>query len=132
MIGEVELPIKMGPHVFPITFQVMDIDPAYSCLLGRRWIHAAGAVTSTLHPKMKFVINNKLVIISSEENFIINQLSSFWYIEDDDDALETSFQALEIANAMFVEVKDHSENSSLSFASLKSAESVVESGCPVG
>ncbi|XP_050920042.1 uncharacterized protein LOC127137643 [Lathyrus oleraceus] len=28
---------------------VMDINPAYSCLLGRPWIHAAGAVASTLH-----------------------------------------------------------------------------------
>lgn len=34
VIGEVDLPICIGPHVFPITFQVMDIVPAYSCLLG--------------------------------------------------------------------------------------------------
>jgi hypothetical protein len=49
VVGEVELPMQIGPHVFPINFQVMDINPAYSCLLGRPWIHAAGAVTSTLH-----------------------------------------------------------------------------------
>lgn len=40
---------------------------------------------------MKFVVNNKLVIVSSEEDFIINQLSSFRYIEADEDALETYF-----------------------------------------
>lgn len=42
VIGEIELPIKIGPQIFQILFQVMDINPAYSCLLGRPWIHAAG------------------------------------------------------------------------------------------
>ena len=110
----------------------MDINPTYSCLLGRPWIHAAGAVTSTLHQKMKFVVNNKLVSVSGEEDFIISQLSSFRYIEADEDALETYFQALEIANAILAEVKDHVEKASLSFASLKSANSAVESGGPAG
>ncbi|XP_050875287.1 uncharacterized protein LOC127078916 [Lathyrus oleraceus] len=52
VIGEVELPIFIGPHIFLITFQIMDINLAYSFLLGRPWIHAAKAVTSTLHQKM--------------------------------------------------------------------------------
>ena len=49
VIGEVDLPIHIGPHLFQITFQVMNIIPTYSCLLGRPWIYEAGAVTSTLH-----------------------------------------------------------------------------------
>ncbi|KAI5445748.1 hypothetical protein KIW84_013834 [Lathyrus oleraceus] len=52
--GEVELPVKIGPQVFKSTFYVMDIQPAYNCLLGRPWIHAVGAVTSTLHQKLKY------------------------------------------------------------------------------
>ncbi|XP_050878486.1 uncharacterized protein LOC127082296 [Lathyrus oleraceus] len=42
VIREVELPILIGPHIIPITFQIMDINLAYSCLLARPWIHAAG------------------------------------------------------------------------------------------
>ena len=34
VIGEVDLPIHIGPHLFQIIFQVMDIFPTYSCLLG--------------------------------------------------------------------------------------------------
>jgi hypothetical protein len=132
VIGEVELPILIGPHVFPINFQVMDINPAYSCLLGRPWIHAAGAVTSTLHQKMKFVVDNQLIIISGEEDFVVSHLSSFRYIEADEDALETSFQALEIANATFVEMKDPVGKACSSFASLKSAKSSIEGGNPEG
>ena len=47
--GEVDLPIKVWSQVFNSTFYVIDIRPAYSCLLGRPSIHGAGAVTSTLH-----------------------------------------------------------------------------------
>lgn len=34
IIGEVDLTIKVGPHTFFTTFFVMDIYPAYTCLLG--------------------------------------------------------------------------------------------------
>lgn len=34
VIGEVDLPIIAGPHTFMVTFQVMDINPSYSCLIG--------------------------------------------------------------------------------------------------
>ena len=72
IIGEVDLPIHIGPHLFQITFQVMEIIPAYSCLLGRPWIHEAGVVTSTLHQKLKFVHEGKVVIISGEQALLIS------------------------------------------------------------
>lgn len=90
VIGEVDLPIKIGPCLFQINFQVMDIHPAQSCLLGRQWIHEARAVTSTLHQKLKFVKNRKLVIMGGEQAMLVSYLSSFSYI-DADEADETSF-----------------------------------------
>ena len=47
--GEINLPIQIGPHTCQITFQVMDINPAYSCLLGRPWIHSVGVVPLMCH-----------------------------------------------------------------------------------
>ncbi|KAI5390428.1 hypothetical protein KIW84_075664 [Lathyrus oleraceus] len=67
VIGKVELLMKIGPSDFQINFQVMDIHKAYSCLLGSPWIHEAGAVTSTLHQKLKFIKNGKLVIVRGEK-----------------------------------------------------------------
>ena len=64
--GEVDLPIKVGSQVFNSTFYVMDICLAYSCLLGRQWIHGAGAVTSTLHQKMKYPVKGKIVTVCVE------------------------------------------------------------------
>lgn len=34
VIGEVDLPIVVGPHTFMTTFQVMGINLGYRCLLG--------------------------------------------------------------------------------------------------
>ncbi|RDX70658.1 hypothetical protein CR513_50083, partial [Mucuna pruriens] len=42
VMGEIILPIHIGPTTFVITFQVIDIQPAYSCFLGRPWIHTVG------------------------------------------------------------------------------------------
>lgn len=104
----------------------MDINLAYSCLLGCPWIHAAGAVTSILYQKMKFMVDNQLIIIYGEEDFMVTHLSSFKYIEADEDALETSFQALEIANVTFVEMKDPVGKASSSSVSLKIAKFSIE------
>ncbi|XP_058733409.1 uncharacterized protein LOC131605022 [Vicia villosa] len=35
VFGEVDLHVVVGPHTFCINFQVMEIEPAYTCLLGR-------------------------------------------------------------------------------------------------
>ncbi|GAU48965.1 hypothetical protein TSUD_188120 [Trifolium subterraneum] len=83
VIGEIHLPISVGPYEFQITFQVMDIRASYSCLLGRPWIHEAGAVTSTLHQKLKFVREGKLVIVNGEEALLVSHLSAFSYIGAD-------------------------------------------------
>ena len=41
VIREVGLQIMVVPHTLITIFQVMDINPSYSCLLGRPWIHVA-------------------------------------------------------------------------------------------
>ncbi|MCI40108.1 hypothetical protein A2U01_0061340, partial [Trifolium medium] len=70
IIGEIDLSITIGACEFQITFQVMNVNATYSCLLGRPWIHEAGAVTSTLHQKLKFVQYGKLITVSGEEDLL--------------------------------------------------------------
>ncbi|MCI71502.1 gag-pol polyprotein, partial [Trifolium medium] len=76
----------------------MDINPAYSCLLGRPWIHAAGAITSTLHQKLKFIAGDKMIMVSGQQDMMVSHISSFQYIETDEEVVEVPFQALEIAS----------------------------------
>ena len=89
--GEIDLPIQIGPHVCQITFQVMDINPAYSFLLGQPWIHSVGVVPSTLHQKLKFMVEGQLIIVSREEDILVSCLSSMPYVEATKESLETSF-----------------------------------------
>src|ERR1051325_3271186 len=98
VMGEVDLPVLIGPHIFQLAFQVLDIFPAYSCLLGRPWIHSAGVVTSTLHQKMKFTIQGKLVIVSGEEDFVVSHLSSFKYVDVGDEIVEIPLQSFEMVS----------------------------------
>ena len=124
VLGEVDLPITIGPHVFQITFQVMDIQASYSCLLGRPWIHEAGAVTSTLHQKLKFVKNGKLVTVGGEQAMLVSHLSSFSFIGADiEDG--TSFQGLSIED-------QDAKKKATSISSFKDAQKVVQDGVSTG
>ncbi|XP_070016565.1 uncharacterized protein [Nicotiana sylvestris] len=65
-IGEISLCLQMGPTWFDVDFQVIDVPASYNLLLGRPWIHAAGAVVSTLHQAVKFEWNHQEVIIHGD------------------------------------------------------------------
>ena len=91
--GEVDLPIKVGLHIFNSTFYIMDIRPAYSCFLGRPWIYGAGEVTSTLHQKLKYPVKGKIITVCSEEEFMVSHLNSFKYVEMDGEFIETTCEA---------------------------------------
>jgi len=41
VLGTIQIPLQIGPTTFDLAFQVMDINPSYTCLLGRPWIHMA-------------------------------------------------------------------------------------------
>ena len=80
----------------------MDISPSYNCLLERPWIHIAGAVPSTLHQKIKFVIKGQLVNIDVEKDMIATTSSKAPYVETNEKAMECSFRSLEFVNAMYI------------------------------
>ncbi|RDX63959.1 hypothetical protein CR513_57539, partial [Mucuna pruriens] len=103
VMGEITLPIRVGPKTFDVTFQVMDIRPVYICLLGGLWIHAARVVPCSLHQKVKFIMDGQLISIMGEKELIISTPFLVEYIEGE--ALETSFQALEIVGTANVEVE---------------------------
>lgn len=101
VIGTLELPLQIGPCTFSVEFQIMDISPYYSCLLGRPWLHSTGAVPSSLHQKVKFVVNQQIVSISAEEDILISKPSTVPYIEVGKDIPECSFRSFEVVNASF-------------------------------
>ncbi|XP_069146002.1 uncharacterized protein [Solanum lycopersicum] len=77
ILGAVNLTIQMGPIKFEVKFQVLDIDTSYNFLLGRSFIHMAGAVPSTLHQMMKLVWKNEELVIHGERNHSGKQVPVF-------------------------------------------------------
>ncbi|KAI5435748.1 hypothetical protein KIW84_022249 [Lathyrus oleraceus] len=55
----------------PSDLIVRAFDGSKSCLLGRPWIHNAGAVSSTLHQKIKFPVNGRIITVCGEEDILI-------------------------------------------------------------
>ncbi|KAK5792531.1 hypothetical protein PVK06_033646 [Gossypium arboreum] len=98
----IEIPLEVGPYIYDVKFQVMDITPLYNCLLGRPWIHSVGAVPSSLHQKVKFIMDGCLVTVEGEEDIVASISTDVPYIEVSKDAIECSFRSLEFVNATFV------------------------------
>ncbi|XP_052485199.1 uncharacterized protein LOC128040476 [Gossypium raimondii] len=102
VMGRIDIPLLIGPTVYEVDFLVMNIKPSYSCLLGRPWIHSAGAVPSSLHQKLKLVSEGRVVMIDTEEDIIASVTNDAPYLETSDDAIECSFRSLEFVNATFI------------------------------
>ncbi|XP_058757559.1 uncharacterized protein LOC131630837 [Vicia villosa] len=131
--GEVELPIRVGSQTFNSLFYVMDIHPAYSCLLGRPWIHGAGAVTSTLHQKLKYLANGKIVTVHGEEEYVVSHVNEYKYIEVNGEFIETPCQTFELVPQVVSSAKHTPTVPKVTripstMASLKDAKAVVEEG----
>ena len=54
--GQISLPMNMEGKEVMVTFIVVSSFSLYMAILGKPWIHAMGAVPSTLHVKVKFCI----------------------------------------------------------------------------
>ncbi|KAI5409972.1 hypothetical protein KIW84_055439 [Lathyrus oleraceus] len=115
----------------PSDLVVRAFDGSKSCLLGRPWIHNAGAVSSTLHQKIKFPVNRRIITVCGEEDILVSNLSTFKYVEVEGEIHETLCQAFEA-----VQIKDPAPveevKAGASISSFKQAQALVDSGVAPG
>ncbi|PKI74808.1 hypothetical protein CRG98_004826, partial [Punica granatum] len=78
--------------------QVLDIPNAFSLLLGRPWIHSAGTVPSSLHQRLKFIVEEKLITVKREEDYAIYKETAVPYISvgDDENLIFHSFETISV------------------------------------
>ena len=62
----ITLPTAIGPLKSDIQFQVLDVSTSFNLLLERPWIHQVSAIPSTLHQKIKLILNGSLLVIHSD------------------------------------------------------------------
>ena len=58
--GQIRLPIQTGTKVVEVNFIVVDAYSPYTAIVGRPWLHAMGAVPSTLHLKVKYPFKDRV------------------------------------------------------------------------
>ncbi|XP_075669910.1 uncharacterized protein LOC142639647 [Castanea sativa] len=52
--GQIHLPVQTGPKTVDVDFIVVNAYSPYTTIVAKPWLHALGAVSSTLHVKVKF------------------------------------------------------------------------------
>ena len=52
--GLIRLLVQAGMDVVEVDFIVVDVFSPYTAIMGRPWLHTLGAVSSTLHQKVKY------------------------------------------------------------------------------
>ena len=92
-----------------------------------------GAVTSTLHQKLKYPVKGRIVTICGEEEFMVSHLNSFKYVEMDGEFIETPCQAFEVVPPMVAATKCSSDESKdvkviPKMGSVKDARAEIEEG----
>ena len=65
--GQILLPVDMEGKVVMVTFIVVNSFSLYTTILGKPWIHAMGAVSSTLHVKVKFRTKQGIAIVRGNQ-----------------------------------------------------------------
>ena len=58
--GIIRLPIQTGSDVVEVDFIVVDAYSPYTAIVARPWFHALGAVSSTLHQKVKYLSEGRV------------------------------------------------------------------------
>ena len=66
--GQIRLPVQTSPDVVEVDFIVIDAFSPYTAIMGRPWLHTLGAVSSTLHQKVKYPSKGQVLEILGSQS----------------------------------------------------------------
>ena len=66
--GQIRLPVQAGIDVIEVDFIVVDVFSPYTAIMGRPWLHFKGAVSSTLHQKVKYLSGDQVLKIVGSQS----------------------------------------------------------------
>ena len=61
--GRIRLLVQIGPEIVEVDFIVVDTYSPYTVIVVRPWLHTLGVVASTLHQKVKFLSEGRVLEI---------------------------------------------------------------------
>ena len=65
--GQVRLPVQIRSEIVEVDFIVVDAYSPYTAIVARPWLHTLGAVSSTLHQKVKYPSGGKIEEILDDQ-----------------------------------------------------------------
>ena len=66
--GQIRLPVQTGSNVVEVDFIVVDAFSPYTTIMGRPWLHSLGAVSFTLHQKVKYPSGDQMLEIVGSQS----------------------------------------------------------------
>ena len=66
--GQIRLPVQVGTDVVEVDFIVVDAFSPYMAIMGRTWLHTLGAVSSTIHQKVKYPSGDQVLEIVGSQS----------------------------------------------------------------
>ena len=57
--GQIRLPVQAGSKVIEVDFIVVEVYSPYTAIVARPWLHALGAISLTLHLKVKYPLGDR-------------------------------------------------------------------------
>ncbi|RVW15438.1 hypothetical protein CK203_094720 [Vitis vinifera] len=91
VMGTLEIELLIGPATFVTVFQVLRIPTSFNLLLGRPWIHRVGVIPSSLHQKVKFIHDGRVIVVQSVGDMFISVEPVLEISHADNDLFLTGF-----------------------------------------
>ena len=66
--SQVRLPVQTGSEVVEVDFIIVDAYSPYTAIVARPWLHTLGAVSSTLHQKVKYPSEGQIKEILGDQS----------------------------------------------------------------
>ena len=66
--GQIRLPVQTGSDVVEVDFIMVDAFSPYTAIMGRPWLYSLGAVSSTLHQKVKYPFGGQVLEIVGSQS----------------------------------------------------------------
>ena len=68
--GQIRLPVQTGSETMEVDFIVVDAYSPYTAIVARPWLHTLGAVSSTLHQKIKYPSGGKIEEVLGDQTMV--------------------------------------------------------------
>ena len=90
VIGTLSTHVMIRPVKYSILFQVLRIQSSFNLLLGRPWIHEAGSIPSSLHQKLNFIHEGRIIMIQSDRD-VVTSSETVLHISHSEDDLDLTW-----------------------------------------